>query len=62
MRGDGAILALHEVNPACTVGQRIHSSLTDMDRRAAAAVEAQLAGTTLADLAAGTRAGEFTVA
>jgi Rrf2 family protein len=61
MRGDGAVLALHEASPACTVGQRIHSSLADIDRRAAAAVEAELAGTTLADLATGTRADEFTL-
>jgi Rrf2 family protein len=59
MRGDGAVLALHEANPACTVGQRIQSSLADIDQRAAAAVEAELSGTTLADLAAGTRAQDF---
>jgi Rrf2 family protein len=59
MRGDGAVLALHDANPACTVGQRIQSSLADIDRRAAAAVEAELGSTTLADLAANTRADEF---
>ena len=59
MRGDGAVLALHEANPACTVGQRIQSSLAEIDQRAASAVEAELAGTTLADLAAGTRAQDF---
>lgn len=59
MRRDGAVLALHEANPACTVGRRIQASLADIDRRAAAAVEEQLAGTTLADLAADSRADEF---
>jgi Rrf2 family protein len=59
VRADGALLALHDANPACTVGQRIQSSLAEIDRRAASAVEAELAGTTLADLAAGTRAEEF---
>ena len=59
MRGDGAVLALHEANPACSVGQRIQDSLAAIDRRAAAAVEAELGSTMLADLAAGTRADEF---
>lgn len=59
MRGDGGVLALHEAHPACTVGRRIQESLADIDRRAACAVEAELAGITLAELAAGTRADQF---
>jgi Rrf2 family protein len=50
--GDGAVLGLHEAAPDCAAGQRIQRSLADIDRRAARAIEAELATTTLADLAA----------
>ena len=59
VHGDAGILGLHEANPACTVGRRIQDSLEQIDRDATRAVERDLAGTTLADLARGTRAGEF---
>jgi DNA-binding IscR family transcriptional regulator len=59
VHGDGGILGLHEASPACTVGRRIQDSLAEIDRSATRAVERDLAGTTLADVARGTRADEF---
>lgn len=59
VHGEGGILGLHEASPACTVGRRIQDSLAEIDRSAARAIERELAGTTLADLARGTRADEF---
>jgi DNA-binding IscR family transcriptional regulator len=59
VHGDAGILGLHEASPACTVGRRIQDSLAEIDRSAARAIERDLAGTTLADLARGTRASEF---
>lgn len=50
--GVGGVLGLHEAAPDCTDGQRIQRSLAEIDRRAAHAIEAELATTTLADLAA----------
>jgi hypothetical protein len=46
------VLGVHEADPNCVVGQRIQANLEDVDRRALAAVEAELETTTLADLAA----------
>jgi Rrf2 family protein len=51
MHGDDPILGLHEANPDCDVGRRIQANLGQIDRRAAAAIEAELETTTLADLA-----------
>ena len=62
VHGDAGILGLHEANPACPVGRRIQDSLEQIDRAATRAAERDLAGTTLADLARGTRAGEFEAA
>jgi DNA-binding IscR family transcriptional regulator len=59
VHGDAGVLGLHEASPACTVGRRIQDSLAEIDRSAARAIERDLAGTTLADLARGTRADEF---
>jgi Rrf2 family protein len=56
LHGDDPILGLHEANPSCEVGQRIHANLAEIDRRAAAALEAELATTTLAELAEATSA------
>jgi Rrf2 family protein len=56
MNGDDPILGVHEADPNCTEGQRIHQDLEAIDRRALAALEAELGNTTLAELAAGTRA------
>jgi Rrf2 family protein len=51
MRGDDAsVLAIHEANPDCEVGQSVQAALHAIDRRAADAVEAELAGTTIAAL------------
>jgi Rrf2 family protein len=52
MNGDHPVLGVHEASPGCDVGQRIQASLEDIDRRALAAVEAELETTTLARLAA----------
>jgi Rrf2 family protein len=59
VHGDAAVLGVHEASPACTVGQRIQGALAEVDRRAAQAIEDELSGTTLADVARGTRAGDF---
>jgi Rrf2 family protein len=50
VNGNDPLLGLHSANPACTVGRRIHTALVDVDRRAAAALVAELDHTTLADL------------
>ena len=54
VQGDDPVLGVHDVSPNCPEGRRIRSGLLDIERRAAAAVEAELATTTLADLARGT--------
>lgn len=59
VHGDSGILGVHEASPACTVGRRIQDSLAEIDRSAARALERDLARTTLAELAEGTRADEF---
>ena len=51
MNGDDPVLGLHEANPNCDVGQRIHATLGLIDRRTVAAIEAELGTTTLAELA-----------
>jgi Rrf2 family protein len=51
VHGDSAVLGLHEAAPDCTVGQRIQRSLVDIDRRAARAIQDELATTTLSELA-----------
>jgi Rrf2 family protein len=50
VNGDDPVLALHSANPDCTVGQRIQHALVQVDRRAAAALVAELEDTTLDDL------------
>lgn len=50
---DEHVLAIHGPNPDCPVGCRMTNALTDLDRRAAAALNAELDRTTIADLAAG---------
>jgi Rrf2 family protein len=52
VNGDDPVLGVHEASPGCDVGQRIQAHLEGIDRRALAAVEAELATTTLAQLAA----------
>ncbi|MBS1881143.1 MAG: Rrf2 family transcriptional regulator [Actinobacteria bacterium] len=44
------ILGLHEANPSCEVGHRVHGQLLDLDARAREAIEAELERTTIADL------------
>jgi Rrf2 family protein len=54
MNGDDPVLGLHEASPDCDVGQRIQRNLETIDRRAVAAIEAELDTTTLAELAEAT--------
>ncbi|MEA2321853.1 MAG: hypothetical protein QOD81_1703 [Solirubrobacteraceae bacterium] len=54
--GDDALLGLHSASPDCRVGQRIQRELVEIDRRAAEAVAAELARTTLRDLVRSTDA------
>jgi Rrf2 family protein len=54
VQGEDPILGLHGANPNCTVGRRIQDALVGVDRRAARAVEDELATTTLCDLARAT--------
>ena len=60
VQGDDPLLGLHGAAPRCTVGKRIQLALGDVDRRAARAVEDELARTTISDLAQDTRAHELT--
>jgi Rrf2 family protein len=62
VQGDDHLLGLHGPNPNCPVGQRIQAELIAVDRRAAAAVEAELAGTTVAELVGSTESATLTVA
>jgi Rrf2 family protein len=48
--GGDPLLGLHEADPDCQIGQGIQALLLDVDRRAARAVEDELATTTLCDL------------
>jgi Rrf2 family protein len=52
VNGDDPVLGVHEADPNCPVGRLIQSNLEAIDRRALAAIEAELATTTLAQLAA----------
>lgn len=59
VQGEDPLLGLHGAAPQCTVGQRIQTALIEVDRRAARAVEQELAHTTIGDLARDTRAREL---
>ncbi len=59
VQGADPLLGLHGAAPECTVGQRIQRALGDIDRRAARAVEEELAETSILDLARDTRAREL---
>jgi Rrf2 family protein len=48
--GVGRVLGVHEAAPGCAVGRRIQAQLEHVERRAAAALAAELDGTTLADV------------
>jgi Rrf2 family protein len=50
--GGDPLLGLHETAPDCRVGRAIQAELARIDRRAAQAVEAELEGTTVAQLVA----------
>lgn len=53
VQGPDHVIGLHAPSPDCPVGQAINVSLTDVDRKVAAAVEAELGSQTIAHLAAG---------
>jgi len=59
VQGDDPLLGLHGAAPECTVGQRIQLALSGVERRAAQAVEQELARTTISDLSRDTRAAEL---
>jgi len=59
VQGDDPVLGLHGANPDCTVGRRIQDALIAVDRRAAGAIEAELARTTVCELVRATAASEL---
>lgn len=59
VHGDGPVLGLHDAAPECSVGQAIQRELVTVDHDAHAALRAELARTTLADVVARTRADEL---
>ena len=59
VHGDAGILGIPETRLACGVGDRVRETLLDIDSSAAAAVQRELAGTTLVDLARGAQAEQF---
>jgi Rrf2 family protein len=59
VQGHDPVLGLHGASPNCTVGQRIQDALVAVDRRAAGAVEAELASITVCELVRETAAGEL---
>ncbi|TQL67768.1 BadM/Rrf2 family transcriptional regulator [Nocardioides albertanoniae] len=61
LQGDDPVLGIHGPNPACAVGANIQGVLTDLDRRVARAVLAELEAITLADVlaSAGFRAEDY---
>ncbi|WP_328752773.1 Rrf2 family transcriptional regulator [Streptomyces sp. NBC_00285] len=50
IQGNDPVLALHAAAPDCLVGRSVHSSLADLERRTARAVEDELDRVTLEDL------------
>jgi len=52
VQGDDPVLGLHGANPKCPVGRDVSTALAGIDRQVAAAVTAELARTTIADLLA----------
>jgi Rrf2 family protein len=58
VQGDDRLLGLHEADPECAVGQRIHSALEQIDCDAARALEQELDQTTLCELARRTAADQ----
>lgn len=62
VHGDGPVLGLHDAAPDCPIGQAIQQELLTVDRDAHAALRAELARTTLADVLARTRALELSAA
>jgi Rrf2 family protein len=59
VQGDDPVLGLHGANPDCAIGQGVQAALTTVDRRAAAAIEAELATTTVAELVAQTAGADL---
>jgi Rrf2 family protein len=59
VNGDDPVLGLHSASPDCSVGQRIQAALASIDRRAAAALVAELEHTTIDDLVRSTDAADL---
>jgi Rrf2 family protein len=62
VHGDDRLLGLHEADPDCAVGQRIHTALEQINCDAAKAIERELDKTTLCELARRTSADQPLVA
>ena len=60
VHGDGPVLGLHDAAPDCPIGQAIQQELLAVDHDAHAALRAELARTTLADVLERTHALELT--
>ncbi|MET1132763.1 MAG: Rrf2 family transcriptional regulator [Aeromicrobium sp.] len=50
LQGDDPVLGIHGPNPACAIGGRIQGVLSDLDRRVAAAIVAELDAVSLSDI------------
>lgn len=50
IQGTDPVLALHTPAPDCTVGRSVHSTLADLERRTARAVEDELDSVTMQDV------------
>jgi Rrf2 family protein len=59
VNGDDPVLGLHSASPDCAVGQRIQDALARIDRRAAAALVAELEHTTIDELVRSTDAADL---
>ena len=59
VHADDPVLGLHSASPDCSVGQRIQAALTHIDRRAGAALVAELEHTTIDDLVRSTDAADL---
>lgn len=55
VNGEDPVLGVHSPDPNCEVGRRVQANLRQLDRRALAALVADLATTTIAEILAASR-------
>lgn len=55
VNGEDPVLGVHSPDPNCEVGRRVQANLRELDRRALAALVADLATTTIAEILAASR-------